>query len=352
MNYENNAFPLALEPSHSNSQGANQDMGISKPYLLFESRGALWGVAAEMVCEVLLLPEIAPLDGALWWVGVLDVRGRIIPILELGELSSAQPRCFQTTDSVVIVDSPQGQLGLIVEAVRDVRFLPEGENEGTSVATVQALTRADGEIVRLLNLAFVARFAAHETVPPEATSARSFCPEASSEERALFLQRARALLADTSSEGEDAIAPTLVAVCIGGETFGLEMEWVREFAQRPHVTPVPGASPDLLGLVNLRGEVVPLLDLRPALGLPPKDGMGEQITFVECGGLHVGIAVDDVLNVFAPREGDLLPPPTASHCSGDGVRAAIFYEGATLAVLDLPAVLQQAGWAMSEMAVL
>ncbi len=319
-------------------------------YLLFESRGTLCGIATSAVREVLLLPEIAPLDGSPWWVGVLDVRGRIVPIVDPGELAGAGAgvRRFQTSDSVIIIESERGNLGIIVENVRDVRPLWADSIEVAPSGLVAGLARVDGEIVRLLDLAFFVRFAASENQPSEVAPARPFCPDASIEERALFAARARALRADANPAIPDASALSLVAVRLGGELFGFDLKWVREFATRPTVTPVPGAPADLLGLINLRGEVIPLLDLRPALGLAVADPPGEQITFIECEGVRLGVAVEAVLDVFAPAAGELLSPPAAAGIKGDVVSAAVFYGETTLAVLDLCNLLHQGGWTARE----
>ncbi|BCM92581.1 chemotaxis protein CheW [Abditibacteriota bacterium] len=345
MNFRNITEGTLIAPEMDTGLSTRENEPAS--YLLFESRGTLCGIAASAVSEVLLLPEIAPLDGAPRWVGILDVRGRIIPVVDPGELVGGAPRRFQISDSVIIVGSARGSLGIIVEGVRDVRPLLADEIEIAPDGLVAGLARVDGEIVRLLDLAFFARFVARDNLPSETAPARPFCPDALPFERALFVDRARALRADSTATQDDN-APSLVAVRLGGELFGFDLKWVREFATRPTVTPVPGAPSDLLGLVNLRGEVVPLIDLRPALGLPVGDDPGEQITFVEYEGIHVGIAVDEVLDVFAPGESELLSPPAVSGVNGEAVRAAVFYGEGTLAVLDLCNLLQQGGWTARE----
>lgn len=324
----------------------HQGLDEATSYLLFESRGTLCGLVASTVDEVLLLPEIAPLDRAPNWVGVLDVRGRIVPIVEPGELVGAAPRRFQTSDSVIVVGAGKERIGVIVEGVRDVRPLLADEIEVAPSGLVAGLARVDGEIVRLFDLAFFLRFATQQVASTTAP-ARPFCEGATPVERALFADRARALRADAMEVAEDSTALSMVAVRLGGEMFGFDLRWVREFAACPAVTPVPGAPQELLGLVNLRGEVVPLLDLRPGLGLQSGEIAGGQIMFVECEGSRLGLLVEEVLDVFAPSEGELLPPPAASGVKGEAVRAAVYYGDATLAVLDLCNLLQQGGWAVT-----
>jgi purine-binding chemotaxis protein CheW len=59
---------------------------------------------------------------------------------------------------------------------------------------------------------------------------------------------------------------------LGGNSYGLHMEAVREVEKVGRVTAVPGAPPLLCGLINLRGEILPLVDPKPALGLDPARG--------------------------------------------------------------------------------
>ena len=56
---------------------------------------------------------------------------------------------------------------------------------------------------------------------------------------------------------------------VHGEWYGLQLETVREVAQDPEVTRLPLAPPALLGVFNLRGQVVPLVDTGALLGLEP-----------------------------------------------------------------------------------
>lgn len=337
----NGKAPIASEADLVLLHEQKQDEATS--YLLFESRGTLCGLVASAVDEVLLLPEIAPLDGTPNWVGVLDVRGRIVPIVDPGELAGAALRRFAISDSVIVVGSGGERIGIIVEGVRDVRSLFADEIEVAPSGLVAGLARVDGEIVRLFDLAFFLRFATQQ-IASTTSPARPFCPTATPLERALFADRARALRSSATGDAQDDTAPSMVAVRLGGEMFGFDLRWVREFAACPVVTPVPGSPSELLGLVNLRGEVVPLLDLRPALGLTVGEDVGGQITFVECEGARIGLLVEEVVDVFAPSMGALLPPPAASGMKGEAIRAAVYYGETTLAVVDLCNLLQQGGW--------
>ena len=73
---------------------------------------------------------------------------------------------------------------------------------------------------------------------------------------------------------------------VGGYLFGVEVALVQEIVRMQPITPVPLSPPEVAGLINLRGEVLPVLDVRARLGLPPPPG-GAQ------GQIHVVVRVDE-----------------------------------------------------------
>src|SRR5918997_3595908 len=73
---------------------------------------------------------------------------------------------------------------------------------------------------------------------------------------------------------------------IGADRYALELIDVREVVPEPLLTPLPDAPPGVLGLVNVRGDVVPVLDTAALLGL----GRLERVEFVAIADAHVGLA--------------------------------------------------------------
>ena len=68
------------------------------------------------------------------------------------------------------------------------------------------------------------------------------------------------------SEADKSAAPSRIClITLGGEFFAIDLRHVREVFELESITPVPGMPLSLVGVANLRGTVVPLADLRPAL---------------------------------------------------------------------------------------
>ena len=121
-----------------------------------------------------------------------------------------------------------------------------------------------------------------------------------------------------------------VRVQVADEHYALPVADVLEVAELGDVTPVPGAGPAVLGVRNLRGQVLPVVDLATIFEVAP--GKAERIVIAERGGLRAGLAVDAVAGV------EQLPEATEEVGSGHLVGAALA-DGALVGVIDVESVL-------------
>lgn len=98
---------------------------------------------------------------------------------------------------------------------------------------------------------------------------------------------------------------------LDGHLFGVPVSSVQEVLKQQELTPVPLASPEVTGLINLRGQIVTTLELRTRLSLPPRgDGMSAVNVVVRTpdGGV-VSLLVDEIGDVVEPGESAFEPVP-------------------------------------------
>jgi purine-binding chemotaxis protein CheW len=125
-----------------------------------------------------------------------------------------------------------------------------------------------------------------------------------------------------------------VRVGIGAEHYALPVDRVREVAELGDVTPLPGSPPEVMGVCNLRGQVVPVIDLARVLDL--SQGKAERIVVTEVGELRAGLAVDAVVDV-----GEL--PEASEQVDSPFLTGAVLVEGTLVGMLDADAVLSAVG---------
>ena len=89
-----------------------------------------------------------------------------------------------------------------------------------------------------------------------------------------------------------------VTATVGGQLFGLPIERVQDVFVLDRLTRVPLASPEIAGVLNLRGRIVTAIDMRCRLGLPPGDPGRRMAIGIECKGESYGLLIDVIGEVM------------------------------------------------------
>lgn len=129
------------------------------------------------------------------------------------------------------------------------------------------------------------------------------------------------------------------AFTLGRHRFAVDVAEAREVVVFDALTPLPLAPPFVLGLANLRGTVMPVVDLSSLLGLPVREAKGRTLGLVlGHGPWTAAAAVDAVLGLepLLPREGDAASPAGAGSAF---LAASTAGEDGSIAVLDAGAML-------------
>jgi len=102
----------------------------------------------------------------------------------------------------------------------------------------------------------------------------------------------------------------LVTFSIGDEEFGVDILKVQEIIRTMEITKVPRAPAFVEGVINLRGKVIPIIDLRKRFGLQARGhDKNTRIIVIEINGMIVGFVVDAVSEVLRIPAGTVEPPP-------------------------------------------
>lgn len=125
-----------------------------------------------------------------------------------------------------------------------------------------------------------------------------------------------------------------VRVRAGGEDYAVPAGLVREVDELGTISPVPGAPAAVVGVRNVRGRIVPVLELATLLGLAR--GEPERVVIVEHEAHAAALAVDAVLDVAALPSGAFEPDDRAA------VAASVLVDGALVGILDVAALLDGA----------
>ncbi|AFY85572.1 chemotaxis protein CheW [Chroococcidiopsis thermalis] len=356
----------------------------TKPYLIFSLHNLRYGIDATLVQEIFLLPELNPIiEAPTDIVGILNLRSQLIPIMHLGLRLGYKMQNCHLSDSVIVLQWQDLQIGIIVNSVYEVKNIsPEvietnisyGRVKESTARFIHSIAKLDADIIVLLDPEQLICSASVEDILPvlnrhsdeietfgdrpqlkekeihsndrESTHKYSFYdlyyPQVTPQETAIFRERAENLRRQAESSDFTGLIP-LAVFGLNDEYFGLDLDVVREFTKICHVTQIPCCPNHIVGNVNLRGEIVTLVDIRQALNLAlDRDRTTSKAIVISFNETIAGIPVDEVFDVMYLRPSDLTPVPVAVHSANDEyLRGNAPYLEKMLTVLDLPQLLSK-----------
>jgi purine-binding chemotaxis protein CheW len=102
----------------------------------------------------------------------------------------------------------------------------------------------------------------------------------------------------------------IVCFKIGKEEYGLEILKVQEILKLPKITKLPKSYNYIMGVIDLRGKVIPIIDLSKKFGIKSDAASEKSRTIVvDIDGKRVGLAIDSVSHVVKIASNDIEPPP-------------------------------------------
>ena len=107
------------------------------------------------------------------------------------------------------------------------------------------------------------------------------------------------------------VSTSLQIVCfkIGNEEYGVDILQVQEILKIPKITKLPKSRAYIIGVMDLRGKVIPIIDLGKRFGIIADLANSNRAIVVDIEGKQVGLAIDSVSHVIKVDSGDIEPPP-------------------------------------------
>ena len=133
----------------------------------------------------------------------------------------------------------------------------------------------------------------------------------------------------------------LLSFRLADEEYSVDIMSVREIRGWTRATPLPHAPMHVRGVINLRGTVLPVVDLSVRLGMEPVVGDARNVIIVvQVGSQTAGLLVNAVSDILALPRTELQPPPElAADSAHSFIEALTIVDGRMIRVLDLSAVL-------------
>ncbi|AEV88014.1 chemotaxis protein CheW [Actinoplanes sp. SE50] len=286
------------------------DLDDTLELVSFAVEGQEYALPIDQVQEIVQAPESVshvPNAGSRV-LGVIDLRGRLLPVVSMRRVFGLPVTPLEPQNRIVVVSLDDGVVGVVMDTVREVLRVPHqlvaplpgvvaGEGRKTEVESVVRLE--DGK--RLVSVLSVNRMFDSPEVRDEIAGYREDDEEMTAE---------RASEADDGRGDEE----LFVVFRLDDEEYAVDVDAVQEIIRVPEaLIRVPKSFSFVEGLVNLRGTVLPVVDLRTRLGLERTERDERQrIVVLIIGGVRTGFIVDSVAEVARVGRNVLEPAPELS----------------------------------------
>ena len=338
-----------------------------QPVLIFDLDGKRFGLDATKVLESVWLPELTLLEEAPPWViGMFSLRGHIVPVTDLNLRFGHPAQPLKLSDQVIVLCSGSETMGLVVSEVLELfELLPsaiepaphfEKTGYGLNRLAIGVASIAE-DLVTLIDVSELTKHSealALEEKSDDNIVSKQLDDENDTNIRALF--HARAITLRQCIEAEDISLLGLAVIEISGEYFGIELTAVQEFCNITQLRHIPCCPPHILGVMSLRGKLLSLIDPRRALNLPPSPSCDKAVIapvitepYPDQMDQLIGVAIDEIHDVIYLDSKKLHPPPSALRAQyEDEISGTALYNGKTMIVLNLPALLAREEWIVNE----
>lgn len=298
------------------SSGMAADAGAEKAadelqLVSFEVAGQEYAIVIEDVQEIVQVPsQIMHVPHSQPHVlGVMTLRNRLLPLVSLRNLFALPPQEPDENSRVVVVSLDGMSVGVVTDCVNEVLRVARSVVDAMpgllarrdEMADIAEICRLDNG-KRLVSIISASKMFRTNAVRDAIAGADRLNEDQLQEE-------------DMGSDGNGRDDEEQVVVFrLGKEEFGVPIDSVQEIVRVPdELTHVPKAPHSVEGVINLRGAVLPVVDLRRRLGLPQVERSDRQrIMVFLVGGVNTGYIVDSVAEVLKVHAADIEASPRLS----------------------------------------
>ncbi|AGX87282.1 chemotaxis protein CheW [Candidatus Symbiobacter mobilis] len=297
--------------ANTDNQGSSDDTLSDELQLVsFEVAGQEYAITIDDVQEIVQVPEnIVHIPRSESHVlGVMTLRNRLLPLVNLRRMFALPAQDADEHSRIVVVSLGTSSVGIVMDCVNEVLRVAKSD-----VDAMPGLLARDGDLKdisgicrlnngkRLVSIISASNLFRHSAIKEALHTVDSLDEDKTNQ----------SIDDDEKSNDDD---EQVVVFRLDKEEFGVPIESVQEIVRVPEVlTHIPKAPSFVEGVINLRGAVLPVIDLRRRLGLPNVERCDRQRVMVFLiEGLRTGFIVDSVAEVLKIHKSAIEAAPRLS----------------------------------------
>lgn len=312
-------------------------MEQSYSFLIFRSQESLYALKNSCIETIIFLPQITPfseMTGST--IGCINYHGEVMPVIDINLFLGNEQKKYTRNDYVVVFRENLNVFGVIISTILDVKELKAEQVEiSDHLDALDFFSLWQEEIVYVIDFEVLKK----KIEKKEQVSHTRPMQNIREEDLSLFIERAKSLAKPPFRE-ENVNTIVLSVIQVNKEFYGLDPKYIKEYAILQDLTPIPCSPAYLLGFFNLRGSILPILDIWLWMGMQAIElKKGSKVMVIHYDELTLGLVIDEIIDVTSFPEAQFqlhsLKEATSTYIS-----QTTRYENSVLGILDIKKIME------------
>ncbi len=314
-------------------------------YLVFSVQANLYAISSACVVELIWLPELSRIESSSFFVvGYFNFRSEFVPVIDLNLRQGIKTKRYSVQDRILVISTGNQKIGIHINDVHNVIHLPfekpdSGEDSDPERLTDGAIQTEFG-ITQIINIDALSNL----NIPnADGKKIKSFTDihhaklfgGLSEVDRQILISR-RKNYSQSAEIKEYANLLSVVVIRLKDEFLALELKYIIEFAHGEGITRIPCVPEHISGCINLRGDMLVLIDLLYLLKSEKTESIeNKKIVVIRFNEVTLGLLVDQLIDVIYLSKDQILSTPPDKNSLGENLMKGLcLYDTFTVGLVD------------------
>jgi len=321
----------------------------SELFITFNLSEKIYAMPAENIIEIVQLPALTLLEKAPdYIIGLLNLRGSIVNVIDLSMILGFNRKVYSAECQVLILNANDQKIGIIIDSVKDVIQLEKKFIEplpyNSKEHLVSGIYKDDAGLIAFLDFGRMAKIVENFEINEldiknkEHSQSALFPVDQHTTEifakRALKLQKELRDVTDSLNYQDD----YCISFLLNNEIYCINLKFVREITKLKNVnlTKIPCVPDFIIGIINLRGDFVSIVDIKQFLSIPKTEVTEKtKIIVIRTENIQIGILVDDVIGIENIQSDKLSHNMPSKYEKNNFTLAEVMLNGKVMCIFDL-----------------
>ncbi|ACM61308.1 purine-binding chemotaxis protein CheW [Caldicellulosiruptor bescii] len=269
--------------------------------IVFQIGKQNFAFSLDNVKEIIKVPSITPVPLTKSHVaGLINLRGDVIPVLNLREKYRIESYIKSEDARIIIIEKNNVKIGMLVDKVLNISSIDQSQVNECKVTTLEEVKavikqKEEDKLITFIDTDKILEENLELSVFQKINIESSISETDETEQKVLKQER-------------------YILVQIDGQNYALNIANIQEIIRFSDFSTVPSESDDVLGIINLRNEIIPIINIQKLLKAESKEIDDEtKIIIAYNSGFKFGFIVDKILSVISVNEYEIKPLPTIAN---------------------------------------